>query len=157
MIRQTFNRHRKAIQDMLGISIECRTKGGYRYYIEDKESLKDNSFKNWMLDSLSINNILMDSGSSKERLLMEHIPAGKDYFQYPCLLPLCRLSAHLAVALLTKGTGKHTGVCRLRALSSPHLRLQAGTAGSRQGSGSTETRFSAGGYEADGDGDVGAV
>lgn len=81
MIRQTFNRHRKAIQDMLGISIECRTKVGYRYYIEDKESLKDNSFKSWMLDSLSINNILMDSGSLKERLLMEHIPAGKDYFQ----------------------------------------------------------------------------
>ena len=81
MIRQTFNRHRKAIQDMLGINIECRTGGGYRYYIEDKESLKNNSFKSWMLDSLSINNILMDSGSLKERLLMEHIPAGKEYFQ----------------------------------------------------------------------------
>jgi hypothetical protein len=81
MIRQTFNRHRKAIQDMLGINIECRTRGGYRYYIKDKESLKNNSFKSWMLDSLSINNILMDSGSLKERLLMEHIPAGKEYFQ----------------------------------------------------------------------------
>ena len=81
MIRQTFNRHRKAIQDMLGINIECRTKGGYCYYIEDKDSLKSNSFKSWMLDSLSISNILMDSGGLKERLLMEHIPAGKEYFQ----------------------------------------------------------------------------
>ena len=81
MIRQTFNRHRKAIQDMLGINIECQTKGGYYYYIEDKELLKNNSFKSWMLDSLSISNILMDSGALKERLLMEHIPAGKEFFQ----------------------------------------------------------------------------
>lgn len=81
MIRQTFNRHRKTIQDMLGINIECRPKGGYCYYIEDKDSLKNKSFKSWMLDSLSISNILMDSGSLKERLLMEHIPAGKEYFQ----------------------------------------------------------------------------
>ena len=81
MIRQTFNRHCKNIQDMLGISIECRAKGGYHYYIEDAESLKNNSFKSWMLESLSINNILMDSASLKERLLMEHIPAGMEYFQ----------------------------------------------------------------------------
>ena len=81
MIRQTFNRHCKNIQDMLGINIECRAKGGYHYYIEDAESLKNNSFKSWMLESLSINNILMDSASLKERLLMEHIPAGMEYFQ----------------------------------------------------------------------------
>ena len=81
MIRQTFNRHRRAIQDMHGINIECRTKGGYCYYIENKDSVKSKSFKNWMLDSLSISNILMDSGALKERLLMEHIPAGKEYVQ----------------------------------------------------------------------------
>lgn len=81
MIRQTFDRHRRAIQDMFGINIECRTKGGYRYYIEDKDLLKNNHFKSWMLDTLSISNILMDCGVLKDRLLLEHIPAGKEYFQ----------------------------------------------------------------------------
>ena len=81
MIRQTFNRNRQNIQEMLGISIKCRIKGGYRYYIDAKEDLKLHSFKSWMLDSLSINNTLMHFGALKDRLLMEHIPCGTEYFQ----------------------------------------------------------------------------
>ena len=81
MIRQTFNRNLKNIQDMLGINIKCRIKGGYYYYIDGKEDLKLHSFKSWMLDSLSINNTLMHYGSLKDRLLMEHIPSGTEYFQ----------------------------------------------------------------------------
>ena len=81
MIRQTFNRHRKAIQDMLGIGIECRTKGGDRYYIEDKESLKNNHLHNWMLESITIGNLIMESSSLKDRILLENIPAGKEYLQ----------------------------------------------------------------------------
>ncbi len=81
MIRQTFNRNRQIIQDMLGISIKCRIKGGYYYYIDGKEDLKQHSFKSWMLDSLSINNTLMHCGALKDRLLMEHIPCGTEYFE----------------------------------------------------------------------------
>ena len=81
MIRQTFNRHREAIQDMFGINIECQTKGGYYYYIEDKQTLKSNDLKSWMLDSLSISNMLMESGSLKDRIVLENIPAGKNHLQ----------------------------------------------------------------------------
>ena len=81
MIRQTFNRHREAIQDMFGINIECQTKGGYYYYIEDKGTLKSNDLKSWMLDSLSISNMLMESGSLKDRIVLENIPSGKEYLQ----------------------------------------------------------------------------
>ena len=81
MIRQTFNRHREAIQDMFGINIECQTKGGYYYYIENKETLKGNDLKSWMLDSLSIGNMLMDSSSLKKRIVLENIPAGKEYLR----------------------------------------------------------------------------
>ena len=81
MIRQTFNRNRQTIQEMLGISIKCRIKGGYHYYIDGKEDLKLHSFKSWMLDSLSINNTLMHCKALKDRLLMEHIPSGTEYFQ----------------------------------------------------------------------------
>ena len=81
LIRQTFNRYRREIEDLLGIYIECRLQDGYRYYIEDMISLKENSFKGWMLDTLSISNILIDSGSLQDRLLMEHIPSGTGYFK----------------------------------------------------------------------------
>ena len=80
MLRQTFNEHRKAIENMFGISIRCQ-RGSNTYYIEDSELLKQGSFQSWMLDSLSINTLLMDSGSLRSRLLMEHIPAGKEHFQ----------------------------------------------------------------------------
>ena len=81
MIRQTFNRHREAIQDMFGINIECQTKGGYYYYIENTEMLKGNDLKSWMLDSLSIGNMLMDSSSLKNRIVLENIPVGKEYLR----------------------------------------------------------------------------
>ena len=80
MLRQTFNEHRKGIQDTFGISIECH-KPTNRYYIDLAGGLPGNDFQNWMLETLSVSNVLMESVSLKERLLMEHIPAGKDYFQ----------------------------------------------------------------------------
>jgi len=81
MTRQTFNRHREAIQDMFGINIECQTKGGYYYYIENKETLKGNDLRSWMLDSLSISNTLMESSLLKDRIVLENIPAGKEYLR----------------------------------------------------------------------------
>ena len=80
MLRQTFNEHRKGIQDTFGISIECH-KPTNRYYIDLAGGLPGNDFQNWMRETLSVSNVLMESVSLKERLLMEHIPAGKDYFQ----------------------------------------------------------------------------
>ena len=81
MIRQTCNRHREAIQDIFGINIECQTKGGYYYYIENKETLKSNDLRSWMLDSLCIGNMLMESNLLKDRIVLENIPAGKEYLR----------------------------------------------------------------------------
>ena len=80
MSRTTFNRYRKSIEEMFGICIECQRKGGYIYYIE-KDTLKSNNLQNWMLDSLSVSNMLMESGSLKDRIVLENIPAGKQYLQ----------------------------------------------------------------------------
>ena len=81
MNRITFNRHRIAIEEMFDISIECQRKGGYLYYIENKEVFKDNNLQQWLLDSLSISNMLMESSSMKQRILLENIPSGKEHLQ----------------------------------------------------------------------------
>ena len=81
MNRITFNRHRLAIEEMFDICIECQRKGGYYYYIENKEVFTDNNLQQWMLDSLSISNMLMESSSLKQRIMLENIPAGKEYLQ----------------------------------------------------------------------------
>ena len=62
MSRTTFNRYKDSIEEMFGINIECRLKGGYQYYIE-KDALKSNNLQNWMLDTLSISNMLRESTS----------------------------------------------------------------------------------------------
>lgn len=80
MTRLTFNRHRAAIEEIFDINIECRRKG-YQYYIENEEILKSNSLKHWMIDSLSVSNILLESSSLKDRILLENIPSGKKHLQ----------------------------------------------------------------------------
>ena len=79
MNRITFNRHRQAIEEMFDVSIECQRKGGYRYYIENEEIFKNNNLQHWLLDSLSVSNMLMESSSLKDRIMLENIPAGKEY------------------------------------------------------------------------------
>ena len=81
MTRMTFNRHKMAIEEIFGLCIECQRKGGYYYYIENEEVLKNNNLQHWLLDSLSISNMLMDSSSLNDRIVLENIPAGKEYLQ----------------------------------------------------------------------------
>lgn len=81
MLRQTFVRHRETIQEMFGINIECDPQRGYLYYIESKSSMRKNDLQTWMLDSLSVSNMLMESGSLKDRIVLENIPAGKEFLQ----------------------------------------------------------------------------
>lgn len=80
MTRLTFNRYRTAIEEIFGINIECQRKG-YQYYIENDDILKSNSLIHWMIDSLSVGNMLMDSLSMKDRILLENIPSGKMHLQ----------------------------------------------------------------------------
>lgn len=85
MSRTTFNRHRKAIEEMFDLSIECQCCGKKSYYyIENKEVLENDNLQHWMLDSLSIGNLLMESSSLKDRIVLEKIPAGKE-FLYPII------------------------------------------------------------------------
>lgn len=80
MPRSTFNRHRKAIEDMFDLCIQCeqRAKDSV-YYIENEEVLTDNRLQHWLFESLSISNQLMESKSLNDRILLENIPAGREH------------------------------------------------------------------------------
>ena len=81
MARTSFNRNREAIEELFHVSIECdKTKGSF-YYIQNEDILENNSLLHWMIDSLSISNMLMESSSLQDRIMLEHIPAGKEYLQ----------------------------------------------------------------------------
>ncbi|MGI6718839.1 MAG: WYL domain-containing protein [Bacteroidales bacterium] len=73
---RTFHKWRIAAEEMFNLNIECERKGGYHYYIENPEELKRNSIRNWILNSVSVSNLLLDNQSLKNRILLEDIPSG---------------------------------------------------------------------------------
>ena len=81
LTRSTFIRIKAAVEDMFGILIHCDRKDGNLYYIGNPETFKDNTTQNWMLQTLTVNNVLIDSLSIKDRLVLEEIPEGLEYLQ----------------------------------------------------------------------------
>ena len=79
--RSTFNRHRDAILDMFGVIIECECKGGYKYFIENKEVLEEDSVQNWLYSTLSVSNMLDENMALQHRILLESIPSGDQHLQ----------------------------------------------------------------------------
>lgn len=77
--RTTFYRLRQAIEDMFGICIECDNQ--HQYFISNPEALRDNSTQNWMLQTLTVSNILVDSLSIRHQLVLEEIPGGTQHLQ----------------------------------------------------------------------------
>lgn len=74
MARSTFNRHKRAIEDIFDIIIECDKKDGCKYYIENEEILGKDSIQNWMLSFFSIGRILKENKRISDRILTEAIP-----------------------------------------------------------------------------------
>ena len=78
LARSTFNRHRIAIEDIFGINIECNRSNGYKYYIGNAEVLCEDTVQNWMLSTLSVNNIISESLCLHSRILLESIPSADE-------------------------------------------------------------------------------
>ncbi len=77
--RQTFDRWKGGILDMMGIVIECHLRGGYRYYIYNPEVLKRGELNRWLLDTYTTFNTLSHNVSLKDRILVDEIPSSRDY------------------------------------------------------------------------------
>ena len=80
--RQTFDRWKGNILDLLGVIIECHTKGGYRYYIENPEILSDCKLSRWLLDTYSTVNALSKHASLYNRILVEEIPSNRNFLAF---------------------------------------------------------------------------
>lgn len=76
---RTFHKWRVAIEDMFGLVIECERKGGYHYYIENGEELQNGSLRNWLLNTISVSNLLSNNQLLKDRILIGNVPSGREY------------------------------------------------------------------------------
>lgn len=77
MPERTFFNHKDAILDTFGLEIKCdRTMG---YYIKDSGAISDTGMRTWLLQSLSLNNILNESSDMRDRILFEQIPSSQKF------------------------------------------------------------------------------
>lgn len=77
MAERTFHNHREAIADTFGLEIRCDRSLGY--YIANSDDLEGDSVKQWLLESLSLNNLLNESSDMRERILFEKIPSAQKW------------------------------------------------------------------------------
>lgn len=75
LAERTFHNHRIAIENTFGIEIKCDRSLGY--YIANSDDLEGDGVRQWLLESLSLNNILNETKDMRERILFEDIPSSK--------------------------------------------------------------------------------
>lgn len=75
---RTFHNHREAILDMFGIDIKFDKTLGY--YISN-EDMNANGIRNWLMTSLSVNNLINESSTLRDRIILEDIPSSQDYLR----------------------------------------------------------------------------
>ena len=75
LAERTFHNHRIAIEDTFGIEIKCDRSLGY--YISNEDDIESGSIRQWLLESLSLSNMLNETKDMRDRILFEEIPSSK--------------------------------------------------------------------------------
>ncbi|MCQ2309340.1 MAG: WYL domain-containing protein [Bacteroidales bacterium] len=77
---RTFHEHRKGIEEMFGVIIECDKSKGYTYYIKNPEVLEKNTYAQLLLRKYSVPQDFSTFSMMRDRILLEEIPHGTAYF-----------------------------------------------------------------------------
>ena len=77
LAERTFHNHRIAIEDTFGIEIKCDRSLGY--YIANSDELEGDGVRQWLLESLSLNNLMNES--SDYTLFQYHLVPTFDFKQ----------------------------------------------------------------------------
>lgn len=79
--KRTFMRMKNDIGLLFGIYIECLRSRGNKYALENDEAVKNGSVQQWLINSFSLSNVLLDSQQIKDRIVLENIPSGNRYLK----------------------------------------------------------------------------
>ncbi len=93
--RSTFNDWLRNILMEFGINIECNRKGGYQYYIANGDSLSENRVQAWMLNSMTLSNMLQENRAIYDRIIPEAVPSSQHFL--PIILEAMRENRVLEV------------------------------------------------------------
>ena len=76
--RRTFHSWKNEVEELFGLVIMCDKRDGDRYYIENREVLEDDGLQRWLLNTMSVNNTLLENKTLSDRILLENIPSGQE-------------------------------------------------------------------------------
>ena len=74
---RTFHNHREAIRGIFGIEIAFDR--GLGYFIENPDELQGEGIRNWLLESMSLSNLLRESADMRSRILFEKVPSSSKW------------------------------------------------------------------------------
>lgn len=74
---RTFHNHREAIRGIFGIEIAFDR--GLGYYIDNPEDLDGEGIRSWLLESISLSNLLRESADMRSRILFEKVPSSSKW------------------------------------------------------------------------------
>lgn len=79
LVLRTFHNHRNAIEKLFGIEITCDRSCGNRYAIDSSDSITSSGIKAWMLQTISLTNMISDAEEINNRIQIEFVPTGKQF------------------------------------------------------------------------------
>ena len=77
---RTFANHISAIADIFGIDIVCDRKDN-TYHIDNEDDLGGSGIRDWLMEALSLNNLINESASLRTRLLFESEPSSHRFLK----------------------------------------------------------------------------
>lgn len=77
---RTFHEHRKGIEEMFGVIIECDKSKGYKYYIKNPEVLQQKPYAELLMRRYSVPQDFSTFHMMRDRIILEDIPHGTAYF-----------------------------------------------------------------------------
>ena len=77
---RTFHEHRKGIEEMFGVIIECDKSKGYKYYIKNPEVLKQKPYAELLMRRYNVPQDFSTFHMMRDRIILEDIPHGTAYF-----------------------------------------------------------------------------
>ena len=75
--RRTFCNHRNAAEELFNVNIVCEP-NSFEYYIEG-DNKNHESVTDWLLNSVSLNEVLVGARDITDRIFLENVPSARDF------------------------------------------------------------------------------
>ena len=78
---KTFFTHRRKVEDIFDVSIECISNNKYRIALDDEKGMTYGEVVSWMINTIAIKNTIIDNIRLRDHIIFEPIPRGTRFLQ----------------------------------------------------------------------------